>query len=414
MNFDAVLSSALPRVVELRHRLHAMPELSGEEHQTAALIREELTRLGIPFTAGVPGAATATMALIGDPAKPCIALRADIDALPVEEQTGRDYASTHPGRMHACGHDGHTAMLLGCAPILKACAARLPVCVKLIWQPAEEIGGGAERLVEAGVLDGRLGPPVRAIFGLHGWPSLSIGTVSTRPGPLMAATDSFTADFLGCGCHGAQPHLGRDPIVAACEAVLNLQQCVSRELDPTEPGLVTIGTVQGGTAVNVIPDAARISGTVRSLAPGPRRMLRESVERRCAGVAAAQGCQLQLEWIQGYPPTINDPVLADYVAKTAQAALGSDRFITAARPSMGGEDFAYYLEKIPGCFFLLGVCPRGQDAYHSLHSNRYDFPDAALGVGMRMFLSLVLGFTPDSGAEPPGRVSASQTIKISS
>jgi len=355
-----------------------------------------LTRMGIPFTASVPGATTATIALIGDPTRPCIALRADIDALPVEEQTGRDYASTHPGRMHACGHDGHTAMLLGCAPILKDCAARLPVCVKLIWQPAEEIGGGARRLVEAGVLDGRLGPHVRAIFGLPGWPSLPIGTVSTKPGPLMAATDSFGAEFIGRGCHGAHPHLGRDPIVAACEAVLNLQQCVSRELDPTEPGLVTVGTVHGGTAVNIIPDAARITGTVRSLAPQPRRMLRESVERRCAGVAAAQGCRLQFEWIEGYPPTINDPALADYVAKTAQATLGSDRFIATTRPSMGGEDFAYYLEKIPGCFFFLGGCPPGQATYHSLHSNLYDFPDATLSTGMRMFLSLALGFIPDS------------------
>jgi amidohydrolase len=396
MNFEAALASSIPQVVQLRHLLHAIPELSDQEYKTAALIREELTRARIPFTAGVPDAPTATIALIGNPTKPCVALRADIDALPVEEQTSLVYASTHPGRMHACGHDGHSSMLLGTALILRDFSAQLPVCVKLIWQHAEEIGGGAHRLVQAGVLDGRCGPPVRAIFGLHGWPTLPSGTVSTRPGPLLAATDSFAATFLGRGCHGAYPHLGCDPIVAACEAVLNLQQCVSRELDPAEPGLVTVGTIQGGTAVNIIPDSVRITGTVRSVTPEPRRLFRESIERRCAGIASAQGCRLQFEWIEGYPPTTNDPAMADYCARTAKGTLGADRFIPATRPSMGGEDFAYYLEKIPGCFFLLGVCPPGQDSYHSLHSGLYDFPDAALETGMRMFLSLVLNFSRES------------------
>jgi amidohydrolase len=392
MNVDAALALVLPRVVELRHGFHANPEMSYKEHKTAGKIREELDRLEIPFTAGVAAADTATIALVGDPAKPCIALRADIDALPIQEESGLPYASTHPGQMHACGHDGHTAILLGTAALLKQMANQLPVCVKLIWQPAEEIGGGAQRLVEAGVLDGRIGPKVQAIFGLHGWPSLPVGTVSTKPGPLLAATDSFAATFIGRGCHGAYPHLGTDPIVAACEAVLNLQQCVSRELDPTEPGLVTVGTVQAGTAVNIIPETARISGTVRTLGDAPRRLLRQSIERRCAGVASAQGCQLRFEWNPGYPATMNDPAMADYVGKTARAALGSDRFIPTARPSMGGEDFAYYLEKVPGCFFYLGVCPPGQDSYFPLHTSHYDFTDAALVTGMRMFAGLAANF----------------------
>jgi amidohydrolase len=394
MNVDAAVAVTLPRVIELRHGFHTIPELSYQEHKTAAKIRSELDRQAIPFTAGVSGADTATIALVGDRAKPCIALRADIDALPIQEEAGLPYASTHPGQMHACGHDGHTAILLGTAALLKQVAPQLPVCVKLIWQPAEEIGGGAQRLVEAGVLDGRIGPRVRAIFALHGWPSLPVGTVSTKPGSLLAATDSFAATFIGRGCHAAYPHLGTDPIVAACEAVLNLQQCISRELDPTEAGLVSVGTVQGGTAVNIIPDAARISGTVRTLGEPPRRLLRQSIERRCAGVAAAQGCQLRFEWNEGYPATINDPALADYVGKTARVALGADRFIPTPRPSMGGEDFAYYLEKVPGCFFFLGVCPPRQDSYFLLHTSRYDFTDAALAVGMRMFVALATGFEP--------------------
>ena len=392
VNVDAVVAALLPQVVELRHGFHAIPEAAYKEHKTAAKIRQELERLGIPFTAGVAGANTATIALLGDPAKPCIALRAEMDALPIQEETGLPYASTHPGQMHACGHDGHTAILLGAAALLKPMAPQLPVCVKLIWQPAEEIGGGARRLVEAGVLDSRIGPKVQAIFGLHGWPSLPVGTVSTKPGPLLAATDSFAATFIGRGCHGAYPHLGTDPIVAACEAVLNLQQCVSRELDPTEPGLVTVGTVQGGTAVNIIPDTARISGTVRTLGDAPRRLLRQSIERRCAGVASAQGCQLRFEWNEGYPATINDPAMAEYVGQTARAVLGADQFMRTSRPSMGGEDFAYYLEEVPGCFFFLGVCPPGQDSYFMLHSSRYDFTDAALATGMRMFAGLAADF----------------------
>jgi amidohydrolase len=391
---DAAVAAILPRLIELRHGLHAIPELSYQEHKTAATIRSELDRLGIPYTSGVTGADTATIALVGDSARPCVALRADIDALPIQEESGLPYASGHPGQMHACGHDGHTAMLLGTAALLQQLAPQLQVCVKLIWQPAEETGGGAKRLVEAGVLDGRVGPKVRAIFGLHGWPSLPVGTISTRPGPLLAATATFTATFVGRGCHGAQPHLGTDPVVAACEAVLNLQQCISRELDPTEPGLVTVGIVQAGTAVNVIPEVARISGTARTLSECARRLLRQAVERRCAGVASAQGCQLRFEWNEGYPVTTNDPALADYVGMTARAVLGADRFLPAARPSLGGEDFAYYLEQVPGCFSLLGVCPPGQDDYFPLHSSRYDFPDAALATGIRTFIALAAGFRP--------------------
>jgi amidohydrolase len=393
-NMASAMTAALPHTVGIRQRLHSIPELSYEEHQTADLIRLELRRLSIPFTAGVPGAPTATIGLTGDPAKLCLALRADIDALPVQEETGQPYASTHPGRMHACGHDGHSATLLGTAVILSQLAASLPVCVKLIWQPAEEVGGGAQRLVQAGVLDGRVGPKVQAIFGLHGWPALPVGTVSTRSGPLLASTDSFAATFIGRGCHGAYPHLGIDPIPAACEAVLSLQQCISREFDPTEPGLVTVGTLQAGTAVNIIPDTASISGTVRSFTKTARRKLREAIERRCKGVAAAQGCQLRFEWTEGYPPTINDSEMTAYFQRTAEATLGPEAFIPANRPSMGGEDFAYYLEKVPGCFFFLGVCPPGQETCFPLHSNRYNFNDAALPVGMRMLLALVMSFKP--------------------
>jgi amidohydrolase len=279
--------------------------------------------------------------------------------------------------MHACGHDGHTATLLGVAATLKATEADLPVCVKLIWQPAEEGGGGAERLVEEGLLDGTIGPKVDAIFGLHGWPGLPVGVVAT---------------LAGRGCHGAYPHLGLDPIVTAAEAVLNLQQVVSREIDPTEPAVVTVGKIHAGTATNVIPDTATLEGTARTLSESARRMIGKAIERRCAGVAEANDCDLRFDWIEGYPPTINDPAMADYVARVARNTFGPERFLPVARPSMGGEDFAYYLQKVPGCFFLVGVVPPGRETYPPLHSDRYDFTDAALGVGMRMFLELALNF----------------------
>ncbi|MFT3789007.1 MAG: M20 family metallopeptidase [Tepidisphaeraceae bacterium] len=355
------------------------------------MVREELSRLRIDPITNLANAPTATVGLIGDSRKPCVALRSDIDALPILENTGVPYASKTPGRMHACGHDGHMANLLGTAAVLKKIEADLPVCVKLIFQPAEEGGAGADRLVKAGVLDGRVGPKVTKIFGLHGWPGLPVGMISTRPGPLLAATDTFRVVFRGVGCHGAFPHMGKDPIVAASEAVMTLQQVVSREIDPTEPSLITVGMFNAGTAVNIIPDEAKLEGTVRTLTPAARKQANAALKRRCEGIALAHGQDVTVELSDGYPPTINDTACAEYVAQTARKTLGADRYIPAARPVMGGEDFAYYLEHVPGCFFMLGVVPQGRSEYPPLHSDRYDFNDDALPAGIRMFVELVRG-----------------------
>jgi amidohydrolase len=377
------------RATALRRRLHQVPELCFEEHETAALIRDELAQLRVPFIAGVPGAPTATIATIGDTARPCIALRADIDALPIQEQNQVPYRSRHAGRMHACGHDGHTAILLGSAGLLKEGEADLGVCVKLIFQPAEESGGGAKRLVEAEVLDGRLGPKVTQIFALHGWPSLPLGTLATCAGPILASTDNFCITFTGRGCHGGFPHTGCDPIVAAAEAVLSLQQVVSRELDPTESAVVTVGKFTAGSAANVIPATAVLEGTVRALRPAPRAQLRQAVERRCAGVAAAAGCEVQVSWCEGYPPVVNDEAAAHRVASAAKEALGEHGFRWVPRPSMAGEDFAYYLEHVPGCFALLGLRPVESAATAELHSSCFDFNDEAIPVALRFFSRLI-------------------------
>lgn len=394
MDLQAIVEQQFSAVVDLRHRLHRIPELMYEEFQTASAIRAELDRLRIQYVAAVANAPTATIAWIGDTSKPCVALRADIDALPIEEKTSLPYASTHAGKMHACGHDGHSAGLVGVAAILKGLEAKLPCCVKLIWQPAEEGGAGAERLVNAGVLDGRIGPKVQGIFGLHGWPGLKVGIVATKPGPLLAATDNFHVEFRGRGCHGAFPHFGRDPILAAAEAIVSLQQIVSREVDPIDSAVVTIGMLQAGTAVNVIPDTATFSGTARTLSAATRQRVHAAIQRRCQGVAAANDCQLLFEWHDGYPCTNNDPAMADYVARIARETLGADRFVPVDKPCMGGEDFAYYLEKIPGCFFLVGVEPADAPGYPPLHSDRYDFTDSSLAISMKMFVNLVFGSWP--------------------
>lgn len=392
MDLEAFIAAELPGLTDFRHRLHQIPEVAFEEVKTAAAIRNELDRIGLKYVAGVENAPTATVAWIGDTSKPCIALRADIDALPIPEKTGKPYASTHPGRMHACGHDGHMATLMGTATALLRAADQLPVCVKFLWQPAEEGGGGADRLVKAGVLDGRLGPNVSAVFGLHGWPGMKVGSVSTRPGPLMAATDTFYATFVGRGCHGAYPHMGRDPIVAAAEAVISLQQVVAREVDPTESAVVTTGVFNGGTTTNVIPKEAKIAGTLRSLSPATRELLRAAVQRRCEGIAAACGCTLDYQLEPGYPVTVNDEAMTQYVVATARKTLGAEKFIPTPRPSMGGEDFAYYLQQVPGCFFYIGVEEEGKSNHPNLHNEQFDFTDSAMVTGIRMFCAIAMNW----------------------
>lgn len=389
MSVDSLIQQALPRAAELRHVIHSYPELGYDEHETASVIRTELNRLSIEFIAGVDDAPTATLALIGDPQKPCVALRADIDALPIHEKTGAAYSSKRPGLMHACGHDGHTANLLGTATVLKQMESKLNRCVKLIFQPAEEGGAGADRLVKAGALDGRIGPKVDLIYGLHGMPELPLGVVSSRVGALLASTDTFEVRFIGRGSHGAFPHLGNDPIVVAAEAVIALQQIVSRELDPTEPGVVTVGQFHAGTAENVIPDEAMIEGTIRTLDPRLRIKLADAAKRRCEHVALSAGCKAHVSIQPGYPTTLNHPAPTKTVESIARKHLGENKWLTAARPVMGGEDFAYYLQAIPGCFFMVGLNRPGETAW-PLHSDRFNFPDEALPTCMKMFVELVM------------------------
>jgi amidohydrolase len=388
--YEALIRRELSWVTELRHSLHRIPELCFEEHETSALIRRELDRLGLPHTDGVPGAPTATVSVFGPRGKPCVALRADIDGLPMTEQTNLPWASRTPGRMHACGHDGHTAALLGTAAILKQLEGELPARVMLIFQPAEEGGGGGKKLMDAGLATGELGAEPQAIFGLHGWPALPTGRVSSKPGPLLAATDTFTITVHGQGGHAAMPQNSSDPITAAAGLVLSLQQVVSRDLDPTEPAVVSVTQVHGGTAFNVIPETVTIKGTARTLTPAAREAVQAAIRQRATGVTGG-GCTAEVQWHDGYPPTVNDAAAFAYVARTVKQAFGPSGFLPAARATMGGEDFSYYLEKIPGCFFLVGL-QHEERPHPGLHTETFDFTDAALPTAMTMFVNLVMNF----------------------
>jgi amidohydrolase len=360
-----------------------------EETVTSATIQRELTRLKIQFQKGLAGG-TGILATIqgGSPGK-CVALRADMDALPVTEETGLPYASKRPGFMHACGHDGHMAILLGAAAILQGQAPRLAGTIKLLFQPAEEGGLGADRMVADGVL---ANPKVDAIFGLHGWPGLKVGMVATRPGPLLASVDGFTIRVTGSGGHAAAPQNSVDPIVCGAAIVQALQSIVSREADPHEALVLTVSQFKAGTAFNIIPDNAELNGTIRAVSQGSRDATLASLERIARGVAAAHRCQVSFQYFGTTPVTANNPEMAAFIRQTAERVLGPKAYVEAPKPAMWGEDFAFYLQHVPGCFFVLGVQPQGQESYPMLHNPRYDFTDAAVPVGIRMMVEAAAGF----------------------
>ncbi len=395
----------LPELTAIRHDLHTHPELGFEEQRTSRIIQRELAALGIPFKSSVggPEPSTGTGVIGVIPASPAtsteaIGLRADIDALPITEETGKPYASRTPGTMHACGHDGHTTILLGTARVLSKLHDR-PRTVRLVFQPAEEGGAGGEKMCRDGAIDGPIdgaGPagtqPISRIFGLHGWPQLPVGAISTKPGPLLASTDDFEATIEGVQAHGAFPHLGTDTILAMSQAIVSLQQIVSRNVSPFEPVVVTTGQARAGVANNVLPRTAVFSGTVRTLTPESRERCRERLIEIIDATARAHGCRATVRWTEGYPATINDAALTSRVLDTARAAFGAPRVSVAPSPSMGGEDFSYYGQHVPACFFLLGLCPPGLDplGVPQLHQSTFDFNDEALEAGIEMMVRLAL------------------------
>ena len=387
----------MPHLVAFRRDLHRHPELSYQERRTSARVHAELEALGIACRAGLAGGTGLIAhlpAATADHNDGAVALRADMDALPIEERTGREYASGTPGVMHACGHDGHTTILLGAARVLSRVERPRPVT--LLFQPAEEGGAGADRLCREGALAGEsgggIGAPVSRIYGLHGWPQLPLGSVATRPGELLAATDDFVVAIRGVGGHAAFPHLARDPVLAGAHAVVMLQSIASRETSPLDAVVCTVARFTGGSASNIIPASVELEGTVRTLRASTRRDAKESFFRIVEGAAAAAGCRAEIRWDEGYPATINDAGLTERFFAVARSTLGPERVTLAPEPVMGGEDFSFYGRHVPACFFMLGLLPPGADPATTpkLHQAEFDFNDDALATGVEMMCRLAL------------------------
>jgi hippurate hydrolase len=370
MPTDHVTTLDIERLTSLRHRLHTIPELNYEEFKTAAVIREELSRLNIEFIDGVPDAPTATIATIGDRSKPCIALRADIDALPIDEQTGVSYVSTHPGRIHACGHDGHTSILIGAAEVLKQMAPQLPVCVKLVFQPAEEGGGGARSMIADGLFQ-RF--PMERIFGWHNWPGLPAGTIAVHDRAVMAAGARFEIGFEGHAGHAALPHLTRDPMIGAGHCIVGLQSIVARNVDPLDSGVIRVTVAEAGEAQNQVPKRAVLKGTLRFLRDETGDVLEDGLRRVAQGIATAFQLEAEVAIRRGVPVTANHPEERELAAAAAGAVTDLRRDML---PAMTGEDFSWFLKEVPGAFVWIGNGPA--EGGCELHNPNYDFNDAIL------------------------------------
>jgi amidohydrolase len=358
------------RLVELRRELHRQPELSWKEEGTARRVRAFLEEAGL--TVRGPLARTGLVSDIGSGSR-TVMLRADLDALPIQEESTAPYASAVPGVMHACGHDGHTAMGAVAARVLGG--RRLPGRVRMLFQPAEEGEGGAQACVADGVMDG-----VDEVYGVHLWNELPAGVLGVKAGPLMAAVDRLRIVIHGRGGHGAQPHRAADPVVAACHVVLALQTVVSREISPVQPAVLTIGSLRGGEAFNVIPDEVVLLGTLRTFDAEVRASLPARIERIAAGVAGGLGCRATVEVRNGNPAVINHERAAEIARRAAVAVVGEQN-VVSPEPTMGGEDMAIYFEQVPGCFVFVGSRnpAKGFDQPH--HSPRFDFDEDALAIG---------------------------------
>lgn len=385
----------------IRHDLHMHPEIGFAERRTSGVVQRELAAAGIPFKAGLArGTGVVAHIASGAPAgTPAVALRADIDALPIEERSGLPHSSRIPGMMHACGHDGHTAILIGAGHVLASLAREgaLRRDVILLFQPAEEGGGGGRLLVEEGCLDGGIiGPPVERVFGLHGWPWLPLGTVGIREGVFFAASDRFSITVRGRGTHAAWPHDGRDPVLAASAIVMALQQIPARDRDPAEPVVVTACTFHAGTATNVIPPLAQVGGTIRTVSERTRAMVHARMVEVVAGIASAHGCTAECIIDDGFPMLRNDP-LACADARRAVAACGPHTTaVELAHPVMGGEDFSYYAQLVPSCFVALGLQSQGSALMPVLHADNFDFNDAAIAPGVELMVQLALSGLPEA------------------
>jgi amidohydrolase len=389
---DSLIQAELSDIVDIRHDLHAHPELGYKEERTSGVVREQLKKANIAFEGGLAGG-TGVLGYLpatsNPESAPTVALRADMDALPIIENTGVAYSSTHHGVMHACGHDGHTSVMIGTARVLAKCER--PNNVLFIFQPAEEGGAGGKRMCDDGVLAGRvLGKMADRIYGLHGYPMLNVGQLGTRTGAMMASADGFEITITGKGGHAAMPHFGIDPIVVASHLIVALQTIASRNVSPLDSIVVTIGKIEAGSASNIIPDQAKLLGTLRTLNSQTREHAERRIQEITTSICAAFGAKAELGWLYGYPVTVNDSAAVADLRQALEPSFGSNMMAQEVEPVMGAEDFSFYGAHVPACFYWLGLLGKGQDRYANLHAPEFDFNDDALPVGMAAMCTLAL------------------------
>jgi len=390
MLIDMVIKSVdaeiLQQAQKIREDLHRHPELAFKEQQTAEAVAGHLEALGVDeVTPRVAGTGVVGLLHGGRPGS-CVALRAELDALPIEEQTGLPFASENPGVMHACGHDGHMAILLAAARVLTGLRADLPGSVKFIFQPGEELGGGGLQMSRAGVLKD---PDVAAVFALHCRPQIPVGQIELDLVP-GAATNPFEIRIIGKGCHAAYPHTGIDPIAIGCQVVNSLQQVVSRQVAPYRQAVVTVGAFQAGNRGNVIPGEAVLRGTIRTRDPGVQKQIIGSVEKIAREISGAFGAKADVRIDNGTPRVANDPRLMELVRQVGAEALGAGKVRDAEEATMGADDFGYFLEEqggVPGCLFRLGV-----ETDNPVHSAKFDFGHQSLEAGILMMSNLAIRY----------------------
>lgn len=369
-------------IVEIRRALHKIPEVAFCEEKTSGFVSACLMELGLEVRTGLARWGVVGLLRGGWPG-PTVMLRADMDALPIQEDTGLEFASCHQGVMHACGHDGNMAMVLGAAKVLSGLRGHLKGNVKFVFQPAEEGACGAKPMIQEGVMEK---PRVQWAVGCHLWPGLPEGTVGVKEGPLMAAMDRFDIRILGKGGHGAMPHLCVDALEVGTQVVGALQRLVSRKMNPLEPSVLTVGSFHSGTAFNVIPEQAELSGTTRTFNREIWESWPQLLEKVIKGVCDSMGANYEFNYTQGCPPLVNDPEVARRVRNCAKSVVGPEK-VLEPEPTMGGEDMSYFLEHVPGCYYFLGV---GREGGAPVHNPRFDFNEEVLLLGTQLHCKVVM------------------------
>jgi len=375
-----------------RRDIHAHPELGFEEERTSDLVAQKLAEFGYEVFRGIGRTGVVGRLRIGNSPR-SIGLRADMDALPMPEETGLDFASKIPGRMHACGHDAHTAMLVQAVHLLHRHREELAGTVKFMFQPGEEGHGGARLMIKDGLLDAD--PKPDAAFALHIWPGIRAGAILGKPGPMMASADYWTIKVRGRGGHASMPHDAVDPIPVAFEIGLALQAFVTRRIDIFDPVVLTCAKVTGGTTNNVIPETAEMVGTLRATSERARERAHDGLRRVAVNIAAAHLCDAEVTIRRGYPVTVNDAGFVDFAQAVATDLLGAVNYIDRPAPIMGAEDFSYVLQRIPGCLMFLGVMPEGHDGHDHVapcHSNRMLLNEDCMAIGIAMHASIAHRF----------------------